>query len=100
MGGTLHSLALAHPHVLAAPGWAQPGGAHAAEGGGAGGVGAGLGPSERHLYECPLYRASARTLAHFVCAVELPSAEPSDKWVLRGVCLLTHPAPNADGSEV
>jgi dynein heavy chain len=44
-------------------------------------------------YECPIYRSSARTLTHLVASVELPTVEPANKWVLRGVCLLTHAAP-------
>lgn len=64
-------------------------GAAAVDGRAAGAVRAG---ADGARYECPIYASAARTLAHLVAAIELPTAERSDVWVLRGVCLLTHEA--------
>ena len=47
-------------------------------------------------YTCPVYvvspraraRDSPRLLPNFVIAIELPSAESADHWILRGACAL------------
>ncbi|EDO27016.1 predicted protein, partial [Nematostella vectensis] len=47
-------------------------------------------------YECPIYRTSLRASSllssglttNFVTAVNLPSRQPSDHWITRGVALL------------
>jgi len=51
---------------------------------------------ELHMYECPLYRTSLRAsfltstghTTNFVTAVNLPSIQPADYWITRGVALL------------
>lgn len=51
---------------------------------------------ELHMYECPLYRTSLRASSltstghttNFVTAVNLPSVQPADYWITRGVALL------------
>lgn len=51
---------------------------------------------ELHLYECPLYRTSLRASSltstghttNYVTAVNLPSVQPADNWITRGVALL------------
>ena len=41
------------------------------------------------IFECPVYRAPKRTGLNFVTGVDLKSEDPAQKWVLRGVALLT-----------
>lgn len=39
-------------------------------------------------YECPLYQSAVRGQGHFVTAVQLPSDQDEQLWVLRGTALL------------
>ena len=51
---------------------------------------------ELHMYDCPLYRTSLRASSltsaghttNYVTAVNLPSVQPADYWITRGVALL------------
>jgi dynein heavy chain len=51
---------------------------------------------ELDLYDCPLYRTSLRASSltstghttNFVTSVNLPSVQPADYWITRGVALL------------
>ena len=51
---------------------------------------------ELNFYECPLYRTSLRASSltstghttNYVTAVNLPSVQPADYWITRGVALL------------
>ena len=48
------------------------------------------------MYECPVYRTSLRASSltstghttNYVTAVKLPSVQPADYWITRGVALL------------
>ncbi|KAJ1446978.1 dynein heavy chain and region D6 of dynein motor-domain-containing protein [Pelagophyceae sp. CCMP2097] len=49
-------------------------------------AGADLGPHGG--YQCPVYKYYARTDRHFICAVQLGTAQRPQHWILRGVALL------------
>jgi len=40
-------------------------------------------------YSCPLYKTPKRTGLNFVTSIDLRTEEPRDKWICRGVCLLS-----------
>jgi dynein heavy chain len=56
-------------------------------------------PKAGNFYRCPVYRTSARagsvtTAGHssnFILSLRLPTAEPKEKWILRGVALVAEP---------
>ena len=41
-----------------------------------------------HVYPCPVYKKPFRTDLHFISIFKLPSNEPAEHWILRGVALL------------
>lgn len=43
---------------------------------------------DSYMYSCPCYKNPARGANNLIFPVELPSAEPPARWVLRGVALL------------
>jgi len=42
----------------------------------------------KHTYVCPLYKNPKRTGLNFITPVDLRTEEDTDKWTMRGVCLL------------
>ena len=47
---------------------------------------------EGHMYECPLFQNSEKTGEdNFVISLDLPTEEAPERWILRGVTLMSQP---------